>query len=38
MNRTSKNATIKRYRYDSHDQLLVHLTNFLAAYNFARRL
>ena len=38
MNRTIKNATIKRYHYDSHDQLLVHLTDFLAAYNFARRL
>ena len=35
MNRTIKEATIKRYRYDSHDQLRTHLTDFMAAYNFA---
>ena len=38
MNRTIKEATVKRYHYDSHDQLRVHLTDFMAAYNFARRL
>ena len=38
MNRTIKEATIKRYHYDSHDQLRAHLTDFIAAYNFARRL
>jgi len=38
MNRTIKDATVKRYHYDSHDQLRSHLADFLAAYNFARRL
>jgi hypothetical protein len=38
MNRTIKDATVKRFHYDSHDQLRTHLTDFLAAYNFARRL
>lgn len=38
MNRTIKEATVKRYHYDSHDQLRTHLTDFMAAYNFARRL
>jgi len=38
MNRTIKEATVRRYHYDSHDQLRSHLTDFLAAYNFARRL
>ena len=38
MNRTIKDATVKRFHYDSHDQLRTHLNDFLAAYNFARRL
>jgi len=38
MNRTLKDATVRRYYYDSHNQLRQHLTDFLAAYNFARRL
>ena len=38
MNRTLKEATVKRYHYDSHNQLRTHLADFLAAYNFARRL
>ena len=38
MNRTIKDATVKRFHYDSHDQLRRHLDNFVAAYNFARRL
>jgi transposase InsO family protein len=38
MNRTIKEATVKRYFYDSHDQLKAHLADFIAAYNFARRL
>ena len=38
MNRTIKDATVRRYHYDSHDQLRAHLPLFLAAYNFARRL
>ena len=38
MNRTLKEATVKRYHYESHDQLRGHLVAFLAAYNFAKRL
>ena len=38
MNRTIKDATVKRYYYESHDQLRSHLEDFLDAYNFARRL
>ena len=38
MNRTIKEATVKRYHYDSHGQLKSHLANFVDAYNFARRL
>ena len=38
MNRTIKDATVKRYHYDSHEQLRSHLADFLDAYNFARRL
>ena len=38
MNRTIKEATVKRYHYDSHDQLRSHLGDFISAYNFARRL
>ena len=38
MNRTIKDATVKRFHYDDHDQLRRHLADFIAAYNFARRL
>lgn len=38
MNRTIKDATVKRFHYDSHDQLRRHLQDFIDAYNFARRL
>ena len=38
MNRTIKDATVKRFHYDEHDQLRRHLTEFVAAYNFGRRL
>jgi transposase InsO family protein len=38
MNRTIKEATVKRYHYDSHQQLEAHLTDFIAAYNYGRRL
>ena len=38
MNRTIKDATVKRYHYDSHQQLRAHLADFVSAYNFARRL
>jgi len=37
MNRTIKDATVKRYHYDSHDQLVRHLDDFVAAYNFGRQ-
>ena len=38
MNRTIKEATVKRYHYDSHNQLRGHLSDFLDTYNYARRL
>ncbi|MEM9431880.1 MAG: IS481 family transposase, partial [Pseudomonadota bacterium] len=38
MNRTIKDATVKRDRYDGHVQLRSHLADVLDAYNFARRL
>jgi transposase InsO family protein len=38
MNRTIKEATVKRFHYDDHDQLRQHLADFVSAYNFARRL
>jgi hypothetical protein len=38
MNRTIKEATVKRFHYDAHDQLRAHLESFVAAYNFGRRL
>jgi hypothetical protein len=38
MNRTIKEAAVQRYHYDSHDQLRTHLGDFIAAYNFAKRL
>jgi transposase-like protein len=38
MNRTIKEATVKKYHYQNHDQLRKHLSNFLNAYNFAKRL
>jgi transposase InsO family protein len=38
MNHTIKEATVKRYYYESHEQLKTHLQSFLMAYNFARRL
>lgn len=38
MNRTIKEATVKRYYYETHQQLKDHLQPFLTAYNFAKRL
>jgi transposase InsO family protein len=38
MNRTIKDATVKRFYYVSHDQLRRHLADFVMAYNFGRRL
>src|SRR3954452_12405438 len=37
MNRTIKDATVKRYHYDDHNQLRRHLADFVDAYNFGRR-
>jgi len=38
MNRTIKEATVRTYHYDGHAQLRGHLSAFLNAYNFAKRL
>jgi transposase InsO family protein len=38
MNRTSKEATVKPYHYDSHAQLSAHLHDFINACNQRRRL
>ena len=36
MNRTIKDATVKRFHYDDHDQLARHLTDFISAYNLSQ--
>lgn len=38
MNRTIKDATVRRYHYSTRQQIEAHLAAFLDAYNFARRL
>ena len=38
MNRTVKEATIKRFHYETTDQLNTHLQAFLRAYNHGKRL
>ncbi|GFR01614.1 transposase, degenerate [Trichonephila clavata] len=38
MNRTLKDATVKKYYYKSHQQLKEHLYSFVIAYNYAKRL
>jgi len=38
MNRTIKEATVQGFYYATHDQLRTHLADFVAAYNFGRRL
>jgi Integrase core domain len=38
MYRTIKYATVKRYHYDSHNQLRQHLQLFIYAYSYGRRL
>jgi len=38
MNRTIKEATVKRFHYDDHQQFETHLCDFVSAYTFARRL
>jgi hypothetical protein len=36
--RTIKDATVKRFYYETHDELRSHLADFVSAYNFAKRL
>ena len=38
MNRTIKDATVKRFYYETHTELRAHLADFVSAYNFAKRL
>jgi hypothetical protein len=38
MKPTIKEVTVKRFHYDDQNQLRIHLADFMAAYNFARRL
>lgn len=38
MNRTIKEASVKRFHYDNHKQLIRHLEDFINAYNYGRRL
>lgn len=38
MNRTIKDATVKRYHYDSHDQLRTHLADFINVNNYGRQI
>jgi hypothetical protein len=37
-NRTIKEAAVQQYHYDTHNQLQTHLSDFVAAYNFAKQL
>jgi hypothetical protein len=38
MNRTIKEATVKRFHYDDHQQFEKHLVDFVSACNHGRRL
>jgi transposase InsO family protein len=38
MNRTIKDATVKRFHYETHNELRSHLSDFVSAYNFTKRL
>ena len=38
MNRTIKEATVRRYHSRTHDELQAHLKFFMDAYNYGRRL
>jgi len=38
MNRTIEDASVKRFYYESHDEIQVQLTDFETTYNFAKRL
>jgi len=37
MNRTIKEATVKRHSCQTHEDLCTHLSDFVSAYDFARR-
>lgn len=37
-NHPRTSGQVERFHYDSNDQLRTHLADFMAAYNFARRL
>jgi len=38
MNLYLREATVKSFHYDNHEQLKTHLQTFIDAYNFARRI
>jgi transposase InsO family protein len=38
MNRSIKDATVRRFYYETHESLRTHVKTFLDAYNFAKRL
>ncbi len=38
MNRTLEDAPVKRFYYEASDQLRLRLDQFVATYNFARKL
>ena len=38
MNQSLKEAPVRWYYYESHDQLRLHLAIFVSAYNYGRRL
>jgi hypothetical protein len=38
MNRTIKDATVKRFYYETHEELRAHLADFVTAHNFAKHL
>ena len=38
MNRTIKDATVRRFYYETHERLRAHVAIVLDAYNFAKRL
>lgn len=38
MNQTLKEATVKKYYYQTHEHLKTHIHSFMMAYNYARRL
>jgi hypothetical protein len=38
VNKTIKEATVKRFYYNTHEQLREHLKTFIGTYNYAKRL